>query len=363
MDGKEQMAAVLEEFGVEPGWTVAPMGNGLIHATSVVSFAGEPAYVLQHLNTAVFPDPVVLAHNAAVVTNRIRRAVVQRGGDVTREVLRFIPARGGRYFTQSPDGSYWRLSCFIPRTLTIDVARSADEAGRIARAFARFQSDVWDVPPQEVQDAIPGFHDTPRRYAKLCRVIEGARGTQLRGRLDQARGLADEIHDRSRYLGIIESDRRSGRISTHVCHNDTKVNNVLLDEDSLEPLCVIDFDTVGPGSPLMDAGDLLRTAAATVSEEERDEQKVAADPDAARAIISAFADVLRDRLGARERELLAFSGWVITMEQAIRYLTDYLEGDVYYGERYPGHNLYRARNQLALARSMEEGFVDLSAIA
>lgn len=358
----DQIAAVLEDYGVDTGYTCAAIGNGLIHETIAVSYGGAPRYVLQHLNTNVFPDPGLCARNAEVVTDRIRRAVTGRGGDLSREVLRFVPTRDGRLFTQSPDGSSWRMADFIPETVTIDVPGDAGEAGRIAGAFALFQNDLWDVPANRVRDAIPGFHDTPKRYEKFRRVAAAAERSNRAERLEQAHELVEQIQNRAELLGIIESERNSGGISTHVCHNDTKVNNVLLDETSRDPLCVIDLDTIGRGSPLMDVGDLLRTAAATASEEEQDLGRVAADPEAALAIVHAFADVLDERLNAREHQLLPFSGWIITMEQCIRYLTDYLEGDVYYGERYPGHNLCRAQNQLALARSMEESFVDLRSI-
>ncbi len=362
MSQKDEIAAVLSEFGADAGYASSPIGNGLIHETLVISYDRVPRYVLQHLNTDVFPDPALLANNARVVTDRIRLAVTERGGDISREVLRFVPARDGRFFTEGPDGSFWRLSYFIPGTITVDVPESVTEAGAVARAFAMFQHDVWDVPPERVEDAIPGFHDTPRRYRKLCQVVENVSSAALLERLDKALELVDEVHARQNLLGIIESERVAGWISTHVCHNDTKVNNVLLDESTRRPLCVIDFDTVGRGSPLMDVGDLLRTAAVTVNEEEKNAEKVAVDLDNARAIVDAFAEVLGERLNDRERQLLAFSGWVITVEQAIRYLTDYIEGDVYYGERYPEHNLFRTRNQLALVRSMEERLVDLSAI-
>ena len=367
-------SAILRKFGITDECSLSPVGNGLIHTTLLVSTAGRPAFVLQRLNTVVFPDPAILANNAQVVTQRLRDAVVARGGDVTREVLQFLPARDGRLFAEAEDGSYWRLSHYVSDSTSVDIAGSSQEAGSVARAFASFLRDLWDLSPDLVQDAIPGFHDTPKRYSRYQTVLEKTRAAAVadsgagegtdnrRDRFARAGDLVEAILARADLLSVIESERLSGLLSTHICHNDTKVNNVLLDETSRDPLCVIDLDTIGRGSPLMDVGDLLRTAAATASEEEQDPGRVAADPEAALAIVHAFADVLDERLNAREHQLLPFSGWIITMEQCIRYLTDYLEGDVYYGERYPGHNLCRAQNQLALARSMEESFVDLRSI-
>lgn len=356
-DGQEAIA--LENLGAEPGYTISPIGNGLIHETLMVSYGGRPRYVLQHVNTTIFPDPAVLAHNARVVTARIRSAVAARGGDDSREVLRFLPAKNGTFFTVTPDGSSWRLSHYVQRSTTIDVAGSTEEAAEIARAFAVFQNDLWDVPAERVHDAIPGFHNTPLRFRRLREVVSGIADEEGRAKLHRARDLVAAVNERADFLGIIERDRVAGHVTTHICHNDTKVNNVLLDEKTRRPLCIIDLDTIGRGSPLMDVGDLLRTAAATVSEEEQDPNRVAVDVTAATAIVQAFAEVLSGRFNARENQLLQASGWVITMEQAIRYLTDYLQGDIYYGERYPGQNFDRALNQLTLARSMERDFVDL----
>jgi hypothetical protein len=323
--------------------------------------------VLQRINTGVFPDPLTLAENARVVTERLEQAVRRRGGDVEREVLRFVPARDGRTVVSDDEGGSWRLTRFISDSMSVDIAQDAREAGAIAAAFARFQLDLWDLPPGLVTEAIPGFHDTPRRYRKLCDVAVAGEhapaGSQMRDRHATARDDLEAIAARAHLLGAIEEGRSRGLLSTRICHNDTKVNNVLLDTTTREPLCVIDFDTIGPGSPLMDVGDLLRTAAATVTEEERDVRNVSVNTEIATAIVSAFEDVLGSHLNEHERALLAFGGWMITMEQAVRFLTDYLEGDVYYGERYPGHNLVRARNQLALAASMEREIVDLERVA
>jgi len=357
---------VLKRFPVSDPIELDPIGNGLIHGSYLVHCAGTPMYVLQHLNTHVFRDPELLASNALVVTERIRSAVIERGGDPLREVLQFIQADDGRYLVTMQDGSVWRLAHFVPETVTVDVARNPAEAGIYARAFARFLRDVWDVSPDLVRDTIPGFHDTPRRYRRFREVVAaaGKHGARERetDRFLKARHMVDAINARGAYLDIVERERAEGVISTHVCHNDTKVNNLLLDRETMQPLCVIDLDTAGPGSPLVDAGDLLRTASATASEEEPDIDLVEVDVESANAITGAFEQELGTRLNRREIQLLPFSGWLITVEQAIRYLTDFLENDIYYGERYPGHNLRRTENQLALAISMERDFVDLREI-
>ncbi len=353
---------ILKEFDVEPGYTLTQLGIGLIHKTYAVSYNGKAAYILQRLNTDVFPRTEILEHNSRVVTECIERAVRARHGDVGREVLRFVPSAGGSLIASAEDKSRWRLSHYVSDSTTVNIARSADEAAAVARAFAEFLRDLWELPPDRVQDAIPGFHDTPRRYRRLRDIVDALESSGSNARLAAASDLIAKIRSRANLLGIIEAEKAAGRISTHVCHNDTKVNNVLLDVTTRRPLCVIDLDTIGPGSPLMDVGDLLRTAAATATEEERDLDEVAVDPPTADAIVAAFLEVLSGRLNEREQQLLPFAGWLITMEQAIRYLTDYLENDVYYGERYPRHNLRRAQNQLALALSMEHSIVDLATV-
>jgi Ser/Thr protein kinase RdoA (MazF antagonist) len=364
---RDHALVALTRFDIEPGYTTAPVGNGLIHTTLAVSYDDDPRYVLQRINTGVFPDPHKLAENARVVTSRLEKAVVSRGGDVDREVLRFVPSRDGGLVVQDDEGGYWRLARFVRDSATIDIAEDVREAGAIASAFARFQLDLWDLAPESVSEAIPGFHDTPARYRRLLAAARAAAqtddGTLISERYEQARDDLETIAARAHLLGVIEDGRASGALSSRICHNDTKVNNVLIDAATRRTLCVIDLDTIGPGSPLMDVGDLLRTAAATATEEEQDTSLVAVDPTIAAAITSAFRDVLAARLNEAERSLLSFGGWMITMEQAVRFLTDFLEGDAYYGERYPAHNLFRARNQLALAASMEREIVDLGLVA
>jgi len=337
-----------------------PVESGLIHSTySVHDAAGTPQLILQKIKTTVFADVVTLERNMAVVTGRLKDAAEARGLDPVHTVLTFVPARDGRLIARDEQGGSWRLSRFIANSVAVDVAEDPELTGRIAGAFAWFHRDLWEVPAGSITAVIPDFHNTPLRCERLRDVARSLSKDSDAGFAERLANSSVELQtilDRSVDLGRIQNGLSDGTLTASICHNDTKVNNVLLDRDSMMPLCVIDLDTVGPGSVLADVGDMLRTAAASVSEEERDLSKVRIDTGRAEAVVDGFLSVLGDHLNETERRMLFYSGWLITMEQAIRYLTDYLEGDVYYGERYPGHNLVRTRNQLALAQSMESVF-------
>lgn len=332
---------------------VEPIGRGLIHRTYGVHFQGAaPRYVLQQINTLVFANLEALESNLNVVCATLRQRAEARDDDLDRMVLRLIPTVDGGLIARDCDGLAWRMSCFVAESVTVDVIESVTAAYKAAQAFANFHLDLWDLPAESVEETIPDFHNTPLRYAALKRAISSC--AKESDRLQRARQAIELINLRAESLSRVETGLSDGSLSSHVCHNDTKISNLLLDLHSHSPLCVIDLDTIGPGSPLLDVGDLLRSGATTASEEEGDLALVSANVEYANAIIDGFFSVVGNRMNAYEREGMAFGGWLITMEQAIRYLTDYLLGDPYYGESYSGHNLVRAENQLTLATSMEE---------
>lgn len=340
-------------FAIDGSPLIESLGRGLINQTYAVSMdAAAPRYVLQQINTKVFTNTSAIEHNLETVCKILERCAITRGEDPERDVLRFVRTPVGRLMARDDAGFVWRMSHYVQDSIAVDAIDDATTAYRAAARFGCFLSDLWDVPADGVKATIPGFHDSPARLAELHRALRSPDGD--RRRLDRARDAISDIEIRDNELDRVETGAADGTLSRHVCHFDTKISNVLLDRRSKLPLCVIDLDTIGPGSPLLDIGDLLRTGAASANEEEQDHSLVAVNIEYANAIIDGFLSVLGDKLGPVEREFLTYSGWLITIEQAIRYLTDYLQDDRYYGARFPEQNLLRATNQLALAKSMEE---------
>ena len=330
---------------------LTPFGPGRIHETRAVytapgaaagvTTATEPAWLLQRINTHVFPDYRALMENIAVVTS------------VLDSPLRFLPAEGGTLYHEAPGGGVWRLMEYVSGSMPVPSPPTPAEAGEAAAAYGAFGNRLAKLDPSRVVPVIPGFHDTPARHRKLAGAMARASGDAVRE--PGVTELAAWIRRRSEGLGVVTSRLADGRIPQRVCHNDAKVDNVLLDRETGRARCVVDLDTVMPGSPLYDLGDLLRSAAASVGEDEPDPQRVGVRWECARAVLDGFLAGAGTALTTTERRLAPASGWLLAMEQAIRYLSDHVAGDPYYGAAYRGQNLDRARNQAALAAAFESG--------
>jgi hypothetical protein len=311
---------------------------------------GEPRYLLQRLNPAVFPDGARVMENVANITRHIGRRLEAAGiADWRRRTLTLTPAREGTAWHREPDGVYWRLYHFIPRSRTYTRARTAAQAGMVAQAFGAFLRLVADYRGPPLHETIRGFHDTAARFAAL----DAAVCDDVRGRVAHARAEIERVERRRDLAGVLPPLIRSGRVPTRVVHNDAKMANVLFDASTGAPLCVIDLDTVMPGSALHDFGDLVRSTVSPAHEDERNLSRVRVRLPVFETLASAYLAEAGALLTPAERSLLPVAGRIITLEQGVRFLTDYLNGDRYYRITRAEQNLDRCRAQLALLESME----------
>ena len=288
--------------------------------------------------------------NVECVTRHINWKVLRVKKDLGGQTLNLYPGRGGRFWVEGPNGGIWRCYNCIEGCQTYDVVENTRQAYQAARAFGSFQDLVSDLPASDLEETIPGFHDTPQRFERLMQVAD----EDPLGRLESVRSEFDFIRSRQGMTGVLLNLHREGKIPERVTHNDTKINNVMIDTETDAAVCVIDLDTVMPGLSLYDFGDLVRSAVSPAEEDERDLSKVQMRMPIYEALVEGYLDAAGAFLNEVEVDHLAFSGKLITLEIGIRFLTDYLEGDVYFKIQREQHNLDRARTQLTLVARIEE---------
>lgn len=331
----------------------APCGKGHINDTFQVRFdqAGIIVrYIFQNLNTSVFQNPVGLMNNIVRVTGHIRRKLEEAGtAEISRRVLTLIPSRHGSYFYQEPDGHFWRVYLFVENTVTHEVIESPGQAEEVARIFGQFQEMLADLPGAPLVETIPGFHNARKRFIALQQAIE----KDMYNRAAAVRSEIDFAMEREAIVDVLENLHKHGEIPVRITHNDTKINNVLFDQDTDRGLCVIDLDTVMPGLTLFDFGDMVRTAASTAGEDEQDLAKVRLSQPNFEALARGYWSTVEHLLWPAEKAHLVFAGKLITFVMGIRFLTDYLSGDTYYKIHRSTHNLDRCRTQFKLVESIE----------
>ncbi|MCS6771284.1 MAG: aminoglycoside phosphotransferase family protein [Kiritimatiellae bacterium] len=330
---------------------------GHIHETWRVDVRnpdGATAVVVQRINRRVFPNPDAVMRNIGTVTRHLARKVWDRP-DARRRVLTPIPARDGGLAVVDDTGEWWRAFFFIYGASTFDAVSDPSISRAAAAAFGRFLADLSDLPPDDVEETIPRFHDTPARFEALMQAVQ-------QDPLNRANRVRREIE----FFIARESDtkrladlQRSGTLPMRVVHNDCKINNVMIDNRTGEGLCVIDLDTVMRGLALYDFGDLVRTASCPAAEDEKDPSRIRVDETCFRAIAEGYLSGAGDVLVDAEVDLAVFAGKLITLETAMRFLTDYLLGDVYFRIHRPEHNLDRCRAQCRLVESIEAMESDL----
>ena len=324
---------------------------GLINKTFIVrSKEGDKVYhyVLQTVNTAVFTHPKELIRNISSVTDFLREKIKQSGGDASRETLCLIPTHDGELYYIDPDGKFWRMYNYIEGARTYDLVENDEMFYRCGKGFGHFQRLLADYPADTLYPTIPRFHDTPNRLCDFKRAIEENRA----GRAAQvAREIAGYLAHAD-FCDCVTKYIENGEVPVRVTHNDTKLNNIMIDCHSGEAICVIDLDTVMPGSALYDFGDAIRYGANNAVEDEKDLSKVYLRKDLFRAFTKGFLEEASSSLTERELALIPESAVLMTLECGMRFLGDYLNGDVYFGIRYPEHNLDRARTQLKLVNDM-----------
>ena len=348
-----QLRHIIEQFDF-PGDLVAceAIKAGHINRTYRVRFAlpgGDSRdFVLQRINTFAFKKPREVMHNIRLVTEHLCAAMAKQGRDPANRVLRVVPVKGGGALYEDESGS-WRAYDFISHARTVDRVDSPAQFREIGRAFGEFQSMLADFPIRELYDTIPDFHDTVKRQEAFERSV----AADAKGRVAAVTPEIEAVRARKAEMGRIVRMIAAGELPLRVTHNDTKINNVMLDATTGEALCVIDLDTVMAGSVLYDFGDAIRYGASTAAEDERDLSKVRLDMDLFAAYAEGFISETARGLTLRELEELPLGALVMTYENGMRFLTDYLDGDVYFHIENSDDNLARARCQLALLEDME----------
>ena len=334
--------------------SATPYGSGHINDTFLTLVEAAPTarrFILQRINHLVFKQPDLLMENVARVCAHAHAKLRTAGlTDGHRRALRLIPTHQGKSWHIDPSGNRWRCYDFIEGATGHDVVRSPAQAEAAAKAFGAFQSLLADLPGARLHETIPDFHHTPSRFARFqAALAKDSHGRAAAAGPEIAFALA-----RASEVSVIVDALRAGTLPERVTHNDTKLNNVLLDDVTQEGVCVIDLDTVMPGSALYDFGDLVRTSTSPAAEDETDLSKVTMQLPMFEALVRGYLSSARGFLTPREKELLPFAGKLITLEIGLRFLTDWLEGDTYFKIKRPTHNLDRCRTQFKLVASIEE---------
>ena len=354
---KYDLNSVMSQFSVYGEYLIGvPYGTGHINDTFQVTFdqGGTTVhYILQRVNTNVFRNPEALMENFVRVTGHIGRKIREERKlhpETRHRTLEVVPARDGKPFVRDAAGNFFRCYVFVENARAYDVLETPEQAFKVAQAFGEFQCNLVDLPGPRLHETIPDFHNTPKRLEALRQAIRRdpvGRERRVRREIDFIMKRADETE---RLLRL----QAEGAIPERITHNDTKVNNILIDDLTGDGICVIDLDTVMPGLSLYDFGDMVRAGTSPAEEDEVDLAKVGMRFEMYEALYRGFLSSAGSFLTEAERENLPFSGKLITFEIAIRFLTDYLEGDVYFKVKRPEHNLERCRNQLRMVESIEE---------
>jgi Ser/Thr protein kinase RdoA (MazF antagonist) len=329
----------------------APHGSGHINETYAATYdqAGTPVrYIHQRINGHVFKDPARLMDNVSRVLGHAATRLVGRP-DASRRTLTLVPARDGRPYVVDADAAMWRTYLFIERTRTFDIVETPAQAEAAARAFGQFQSVLADLPGERLHDTIPDFHHTRKRFDAFAAAVQADVCNRAHACADLIEIARAHEPDADRLLAA----SAAGDVPERVTHNDTKINNVMMDVTTGEALCVVDLDTTMPGLAPIDFGDMVRTATNAAAEDEPDPARVVSRPEMFEALVRGYLSAAGTFLRPTEVAWLAFAGQLLAFEQALRFLGDHLQGDVYYRIHRPGHNLERARAQLALMTSIE----------
>ena len=346
---------ICKQFSISGEFTgYEKSSNGHINSTYMLIFEENSKvkkYVLQKINTVVFKDPDKLMSNIVAVTGHIRRKNEEM--DVpwaNRGTLTFFPCVDGKYYYIDDDNNCWRVYEYIGDVYTCNAIDSAEVFENAGIAFGEFQNILADFDGASLYETIENFHNTVSRFADFKKAVEENKS----GRLDNVKKEVDFAIAREKDTHILVDMIAEGKLPLRVTHNDTKLNNILFDNVSDKGICIIDLDTVMPGLSLYDFGDSIRFGANTAAEDEKDVSKVSLSLELYEAYVKGYLSSAKDALTDLEKELLPFGAKIMTYECGIRFLMDYLNGDVYFHTEYPEHNLVRARTQFALVADMEK---------
>ena len=339
----------------------APYGSGHINDTFAAVFSQggtNVRYILQRINHNVFKNPTALMDNIDRVTSHLH-GKLSNSGEASRRALSLIKSRDGLSYYLEKSGNYWRTYIFVENANTYNIIETTEQAFQAAKAFGEFQKNLVDLPGKRLCETIPDFHNTPKRFE----AFEKALASDSLNRAKFAKAEIEFALKHKNASTLLLNLNKEGKIPERITHNDTKLNNVLLDSKTGEAICVIDLDTVMPGLALYDFGDLVRTSTSPAAEDEKALGKVKMQMHMYKALVEGYLSTAKDFLNKTEIEHLAFSGKLITLEIGLRFLTDYLSGDTYFKIHREGHNLDRCRTQFKLVSLIEEQEEEMNAIA
>lgn len=358
------IAEIISRFRIDGSFVGAQaFGSGHIHDTFAVTHESKGVKsrtVLQRINEVVFINPPEVMENIVRVTDHIRKKLTDQGADdIDRQTLTVIPTRSDETYYKDEAGNYWRVFVMIENARTYDTMQSEDQARVAAQMFGEFQAMLVDLDGPELHETIVDFHNGPKRFEAFQEVLKA----DPKNRAVIAKQQIDFVLSNSEILYVLPKLVEKGKIPIRTTHNDTKINNVMFDNDTGKALCVIDLDTTMPGLSLYDFGDIVRTTTSPAEEDEPDLSKVEMLMPRYEAILRGYVGGASAFLNKAERQHLAFAGKLITFEQAVRFLTDYIAGDVYYKTSRDKHNLDRTGTQIKLVESITEKEEKMNALA
>ena len=318
----------------------------------------ENLYILQRVNHEIFTDPVSLMNNIAGVTSFLREKITAQGGDPYRETLNIVKSKDGQNYYKDSDGNYWRGYLFISGATCFDKVRNPEDFYQSGKAFGHFQRQLAEYPAEELTETIPNFHNTPVRLETFKKAVE----EDICGRAHLVEEEIKFVMDRADEAGAAMEMLKEGKLPLRVTHNDTKLNNIMIDDKTGQALCIIDLDTSMPGLSIFDFGDSIRFGANTADEDEPDVSKVSLSLPLFEIYTKGFLEGCQGSLTPEERAMLPMGAKLMTFECGMRFLTDYLQGDTYFRIARENHNLDRTRTQFALVADMEKKWAEMAEI-
>lgn len=342
---------LIKQFQVEQDVvSIEPYGSGHINHTYLAEMLEGKKYILQGINTTIFKNTDQLMENIINVTSYLREEIIRTGGDPKRETLTVVMTKDGKSYYTDEEGSKWRVYEFIEGAQTFDAVESKEDFYQSAVAFGKFQAQLANFPADTLHETIPNFHNTAKRYQDFEKAVEA----DVKGRAAEVQEEIAFVRARSKEVSELHDMLAKGELPLRVTHNDTKLNNIMIDSKTHQAICVIDLDTVMPGLSAHDFGDAIRFGANTAAEDEPDVSKVSLSLELFEIYVKGFLEGCGGRLTPNEVKALPMGAKMMTLECGMRFLADYLEGDVYFKIAREKHNLDRCRTQFALVADMEK---------
>ena len=337
-------------------------GNGHINDTFLVLFQQEEGayikYILQRMNHEIFKNPEQLMENICNVTSFLKEKILKRNGDIHRETMNVIPTRAGSPYFIDSIGCYWRAYEYITEAVSYEKVERPEDFYQCAYAFGAFQHLLSEFDAGKLHETIPDFHNTPLRFKTFMEAVD----KDVCGRVKEVSYEIEFLRKRESDMKVCLNLLRKGELPLRVTHNDTKLNNIMMDINTGKGICVIDLDTVMPGLSLYDFGDSIRFGANNAAEDERDLSKVSLNLSLFELYTSGFLKGCNKSLTEKEIKMLPMGAKLMTLECGMRFLTDYLNGDTYFRIHRDGHNLDRCRTQFKLVEDMEKKWTKMEAI-